>query len=747
MLVELLESRQLFAFGQVVSSFADQGHAIATFPSATAAPLVQELSVVSGKVIAGGNAGLAQYTSAGEFDSSFGTSGRAVFPGGFGFKALASDPSGNLYCLGTSAGKTVLLRYTSAGDLDASYASGGQALVTSSSTFAPQAVAVQPDGKVLIAGIVKDTETNSTRVRVYRLNSDSSPDTNWGTNSSAGFQLGTTNLLAPNLEDSIAGVAILSDGKLLVGGGSKSYAPGGFDPTTGITTPFAYGAAMFAVARLNLDGTLDTTYGTGGIVRSQYANGTKSVAPTAFAVHPDGTAGLATSDAADGRLIVGLFSPAGQLYINKEADPGYEFRNPTDMVAHADGRFFIVGSNPARSAAAQVAYVNAQGVFSNIIYTADNDPDTIDVAGGDAGQIAVADDGNLLVAGQSTEPPLGYAMEKIEPGSAESPRPDEFTSARANDIYRDRLGGLHVAFYDAATTTLKYAYRSPSGLWDEPITVDAAPNAGQYLSIAADRNGRPGIAYFDGSSGDLKFAFKDGASWKTETVDSRGSVGLYPSMLFDDLGRPTAVYYDKSHGDLKFAVRDMSTGGWRFEVVQRTGDVGRSSSLAIDPVSNHFVVAYVDSTKKQIIWARHRKANKWGYMVAASTKAGADYLSLAYTKNSKQPTIAFYDANSSDLKLAGFGGKTWAVRTLLSKGKVGLYNQLAYDASGATIYTYDKTNDRLILVRDGYQGLTSTALQSSAGKYLSVFSNGSVADMAYFDSKDDLLKVRSAPTS
>jgi uncharacterized delta-60 repeat protein len=745
-ILEALEPRQLLAFGQLVPAFGETGHAVTSFPSASSAPLVKDLQVAGGKIIAGGNAGLARYTADGKLDPTFGTSGRAIVSG-IELKALAVSSTGEIYVLGTQSSKTVLQRFTADGILDTTYGGGGTATVTPSTNFAAQTIAVQTDGKVLIGGVLKDNSKGTTKARIYRLNSDSSADSGWGTSASINVQLGTTNLLTPNLEDNVVGLAVLADGHVLVAGGSKSYAPGGFDPVTGITTPFTYGTAMFAVARLNADGTVDTGYGSGGVVRSQYANGVKSVAPSAFASQADGTVALATSDVADGGLIVGIFAPSGALSVNKKAEAGYDLQGPLDMAAKSDGRFFILGNNPKRGRGLEIAWVNNTGTFSNVVYTDDGDPDTNDIARGNVGQITIADDGDVLVAGQPVEAPLGYALMKFEAGSASAARPDEFSGARGNDVFRDASGGLHVAYFDAATQSLKYAYRGPNGLWEDPIVVDGAKNAGVYLSIATDRSGRPGIAYFDGNNGDFKFAFKQGTAWKTETVESRGSIGLYPSMLFDDSGRPTAIYYDKTHGDLKFAVRNMTSGAWGIQAVQRTGDVGRSGSLAIDPSTNRFVCAYVRSDTKQVIWARHRPGNKWGFATAASTKGGADFLSLAYTKNKKQPTIAFYDAATSDLKLAGFSGTTWSTRTLLSKGKVGLYNNLAYDASGASIYTYDKTNDRLLLVRDGYQGLSSGTIVSKGGKYVSVFSDGSVADMAFFDSIDSVLRVRGAPTS
>ncbi len=95
------------------------------------------------------------------------------------------------------------------------------------------AVAVQSDGKIVVGGQFT-TINGAGSNRIARLNADGTPDTTFSTNIGSGF------------DSDAYGVAIQSDGKIIVGGYF----------TTINGTPSSY------IARLNADGTPDTTFST-----------------------------------------------------------------------------------------------------------------------------------------------------------------------------------------------------------------------------------------------------------------------------------------------------------------------------------------------------------------------------------------------------------------------------------------------------------------------------------------------------
>jgi len=183
--------------------------------------------------------------------------------------------------------------------------------------------------------------------------------------------------------------------------------------------------------------------------------------------------------------------------------------------------------------------------------------------------------------------------------------------------------------------------------------------------------------------------------------------------------------------------------------VQTTDNVGRSGDLEVDPNTGRFACAYVDSTTGQVNYALHQKGGIWAVQKAASTTGSADFLSLSYTYYGRQPSIAYYDAGPADLKLTSHNtsGTNWTTRLLASKGAVGLYNTLTYSNGSAFVYTYDKSNDRVLLFRDDSSGTTSQELVTGAGKYLSVFSDGNIADATFYDAAAGVIKERGFPTS
>jgi uncharacterized delta-60 repeat protein len=736
------------AFGQTDTTFGVAGHAITPFTNPSSTPEIREIHLAGGAIVAAGPGGIAKYTSAGQPDTSFGSSTGKVKLPNVTFTDMEVDSSGRIYVLGTGSAGILVLRYTAAGALDTSFASGGTALVTtntSGKSFSPQALQVQSDGKILVGGIYTTDSGNSSKARIYRLGTNGAGDTSFNSSGILDIQLGAGNFLTPTIQDTVTDILVLADGKILVMGGSRNYAPSFNDPDTGDYVDATFGDNVFAAARINTNGTLDTTYGSSGVARATYATGKDTNLPSASAALPDGTCAIAANDDNEA-LKVAQFNSSGAVAFNKSAELGNEFGSPTDMAAKGDGRWIILGNNGARPYGLQMIQVTTSGVFSNVTYTDDTDKDTVDISGS-TGAIAIASDGDLLVGGSTGDSTLAFELGKFDEGSANAPRPDEFVNARANKIFRDALGGIHLAYFDAAAKVLKYAYRAPNGLWEAPVTVDGTENAGQYVAIGADAKGNPGIAYFEGTHGDFKFAYKTANVWKTETVEGAGSTGLYPALKFDNSGRPTVLYYNKSKGDAKFAVRNMTTNTWAFETVQSKNNVGRSGDLQVDPTTGRFAVVYTDSTTGGINYALHQKGGKWSIGQAATTVGGADFLSLSYTYYGRKPAIAYYDANRADAKLTtqNSAGTGWTTRVLATKGKVGLYNSLFYDSEGAHLYTYDKSNDQLLLIDDNPSGLTATAIVKSAGNYANAFSNSSVADVSYYDAVNGVLKVRGAP--
>jgi uncharacterized delta-60 repeat protein len=203
------------------------------------------------------------FAAAGDLDTSFGTNG--VVWTDFDYKSsyyswprsVAIQADGKVLVSGITyysedgySGYTaiVLSRYTADGNLDSTFGAGGKAVVPFGSNAETYSMAIQNDGKIVIVA----TTTLALRFvggdgfnyfYIIRLNSDGSLDTSFGDNGK------TVVKTTEKIHRRAYGVTIQTDGKIVAVG--QSY--------------YDYGYHIIAV-RLEQDGSIDTSFGTDGIV-------------------------------------------------------------------------------------------------------------------------------------------------------------------------------------------------------------------------------------------------------------------------------------------------------------------------------------------------------------------------------------------------------------------------------------------------------------------------------------------------
>jgi uncharacterized delta-60 repeat protein len=262
---------------------------------------------------------VARYNHDGSLDSSFGAGGKATtdfFQDDDAASSMALQPDGKIVVVGSatmSPTKRVaaLVRYNSDGSLDAGFGAGGKATMDFGGDLSTaSAVALQSDGKILITGVLTDAQHTFASMVLARLTSSGAPDGSFG---SAGMTGG------PSISKGFSplGVAIQSDGKIVVSGTAggdtaasrvfaalrynangtldTDFGPGGFVTTTffghgdvgdvvllkaggpiivvGSAATDTQGDYDFAVVRYNVDGTLDSSFGTGGKVTTAFPGG------------------------------------------------------------------------------------------------------------------------------------------------------------------------------------------------------------------------------------------------------------------------------------------------------------------------------------------------------------------------------------------------------------------------------------------------------------------------------------------
>ena len=162
---------------------------------------------------------------------------------------VAVQADGRIILAGTKGLDAAVVRLTAYGALDSSFAGGrgvfefDRALLNQ-----PNGVAIQADGRIVVAG-VKSSGINTWAV-VARLTADGAPDGTFGTDGVVRTGVGAVGYeSAAQAED----VALEGDGRIVVDGSAIASA----------ATPDA--DIDFLVARYNPDGSLDPTFGQGGI--------------------------------------------------------------------------------------------------------------------------------------------------------------------------------------------------------------------------------------------------------------------------------------------------------------------------------------------------------------------------------------------------------------------------------------------------------------------------------------------------
>jgi hypothetical protein len=162
-------------------------------------------------------------------------------------------------------------------------------------------------------------------------------------------------------------------------------------------------------------------------------------------------------------------------------------------------------------------------------------------------------------------------------------------------------GQIYIAYFNATSSRLWIAYSNATTPHTFILTnVDNTADTGRFLSLDLTAGSIPGIAYYDASNQDLKYAIASAPApvwtFTLTQVDTTGAVGKYCSLAFDHWSLPHISYYDETNGNLKYAYYDGST--WTPQTVDSNGDVGLWTSIAIEQSpSNVPHISYYDRTQ------------------------------------------------------------------------------------------------------------------------------------------------------
>jgi uncharacterized delta-60 repeat protein len=284
----------------------------------------------------------------GDLDPSFDVDGRVTTSSGFDSSGGAAlDPSGKVVVGGHALTETGgfdlgALRYNPDGSLDTSFSDDGvQTTAIADAVVSASGVALQTDGRVVVAGVSSSTTCDNFEacIVLVRYDSDGSLDTTFSGDGTQITALPTTNSTWGS--NSTIDLALQDDGKIVA--------------VTGFTNSWcSLGCGHnFTVARFNADGSLDTSFSGDGVQTTDL--GGESDHASAVAIQSDGkilVAGQRISPTGDVRdFAVARLNNNGDLDSTfsgdgwATVDTGGLDDIPADLTVQADGRIIVAGGN------------------------------------------------------------------------------------------------------------------------------------------------------------------------------------------------------------------------------------------------------------------------------------------------------------------------------------------------------------------------------------------------------------------
>jgi uncharacterized delta-60 repeat protein len=421
------------AGGSPASSAPSAGTAAATVRTAPAAVGRTQAILV--------NAQAAAASTPGSLDPTFGNGGKVLTDLGVG-AGVPSDavlqPNGDIVISGGFG----VARYLPTGKLDTTFGSGGLASTGFAGGESGTGVALQPDGKIIWVGSQGNPSFpagGTFSFAVARFTANGTLDTSFGTGGQTSVEF-----FAPPMQGAqefARAVLVQPDGKILVAGSARQ-------------GQIRFAPIQGALARFNANGTLDTSFGTGGKILSSSggitalgldAAGNIFTLPTRAEFSPTGQADTGVTPAAITASSHGgssVFLPSGQFVqantigvAKHDVDVQVQRFNADGSIASASPAFDYSGApglDQAQDSAGAVAVqANGQAVAGGAHFLSTSpfglarvNPDgTLDAGFGSAGvltttfngdeavgAVVIQPDGKIIAAGFSENNTTGHVF-------------------------------------------------------------------------------------------------------------------------------------------------------------------------------------------------------------------------------------------------------------------------------------------------------------------------------------------------
>jgi uncharacterized delta-60 repeat protein len=463
--------------------------------------------------------GVLRLSTSGAIDKTFGTSGYAKPAGATGLGEVddLKITNGKLLLVGDQADSSGarVVRLTSGGAQDSTFGSGGVATaqllsVGNGNGEVLDGFAIQSDGKLLLSGYSPFIAINQSVV--LRLSADGKLDTSFG-------EGGRSSTVGSGNAGQYNDVVIQSDGKIVAAGYALSLASGTID---------------FLIDRYNANGTLDTSFGSGGRVMIDF----DSARDEANSITLAGGKIIVSGDAqslSDHHTQIGIVRLNGDGTLDKTFNAtGKRFQSvaastdgslgPVVNAVQADGSI-IIGTETEPGSSSRVGVVmrfTPGGAIDSGF--ADNGTfllsyDLLNYPSGSAKKILIQNDGKILVGGETfvnhgfNAFRADFAMARLKTDGTLDP-----TFGSGGKAHYD-VQGYNPGLNDAAI------------LSDGSVVLAGEGGAGYYQGIALQISG----------NGTLLNSFGSTAAFKSVEQAPNGQILMSRFSSFGSIHSPTAI--------------------------------------------------------------------------------------------------------------------------------------------------------------------------------------------------------------
>jgi uncharacterized delta-60 repeat protein len=500
--LEALEDRCLMSAGALDTTFNPSGSppGVVTTSFGGSAQANAVVVQLDGKIVAAGDvgagAGIARYNHDGSLDTSFNGTGEALL--NFGpnnspstADGLALQSDGKIVVGGWSLGDFALARFTAAGKLDSTFGSKGKVSTAfpNAESASANAVAIQSDGKIVLAGYVVSTGDD---IALARYETDGHLDD------------GKKNDITPNDHFGSGGMVVTSH--TLVAGASAIIATDMAIDSAGRLVVVGYASTVGdepLVARYNADGSLDTRLGGTGIIGlSQFRFNWQG---TSVALQTDGKIVLTWYNDvirlnANGSLDTASFGPVNPdgTHTGYEVLPQYVGGRAVQL--QGDGKIVVAGVDSLATSGFRVTRLLSDGSLDPSFGTGgtSNPPNQYH-----ASALAIQPDGCIIVAG-SIPNGDGFALARFLPAAPQigsfTASPNAVTAGSSVTLTAANVVALNpgstvtqVAFYrdsngdgilePSTDTFLGYGVQTSPGVWTLTFST-AGLTSGTYTLFA-----------------------------------------------------------------------------------------------------------------------------------------------------------------------------------------------------------------------------------------------------------------------